>query len=228
MGNILINEIENEIKSLIMQKNYPCIAALKSFHLNDYRVKSYSGMGQYIQRPKLRSELLAYLNRYLETKSTYFTFWAVFDDTAAATEDEFEKNLWSELSALTSEDTKHIDQDLRFSSNPEDKKFCFSLGGKAFFVVGLHPNSSRVSRRFPWPTLVFNVYEQFEQLAHKNLYKPMIEINRQRDVLFQGDINPMVRQHGDDWESIQFSGKTNPASWKCPFHFHQHQMVDAK
>lgn len=215
-----IIEVEKEIKNLITQKNYPCVAALSSFYKQDYEVNTYSKMGQLHQRPQLRNDLLSYLAQYLETKSTYFTFWAVFEDSFFNDEEHFEAGLWDELSALTSEKTKAFDQDPRFSSDPTDKRFCFSLGGKAFFVVGLHPQSSRDSRKFPWPTLVFNVYEQFDQLMQKDLYQPMIQQNRKRDVQFQGNINPMVEQYGDDWESIQFSGKKNPGSWKCPFHFH--------
>lgn len=214
-------DVEKNIEKLIGQKNYPCVAALKSFHLGDYQIKTYRGMGQQSQRPQLRKDLLSYLQKYLETKSTYFTFWAVFEDSQFANEQEFEDHLWKELSSLTSEETKLADQDPRFSSNPGDKGFCFSLGGKAFFVVGLHPQSSRISRQFPWPALVFNVYEQFDQLMQKNLYQPMIAQNRKRDMQFQGNVNPMVEEHGDNWESIQFSGKKNPLSWKCPFHFFQ-------
>ena len=47
----------------------------------------------------------------------------------------------------------------------------------------------------------------------------MIETIRRREIEFQGDVNPMVLQHNDIWESIQFSGKKNDDNWKCPFQF---------
>jgi FPC/CPF motif-containing protein YcgG len=211
--------IEDQIKLFMSQKNYPCIAAIQSFALKDYRVRSYRDFGKIDQRAELRADLLDYLHEYLRTKSRYFTFWAVFADAEDLDEEAFERLLWSELSALTSNETKESDADPRFSTDPDDKKFCFAIGGKAFFVVGLHPRSSRLARRFPWPTLIFNVYEQFDQLAQLGLYQPMIETNRKRDARFQGDANPTVVQHGDDWESIQFSGRKNSPEWKCPFHF---------
>ena len=37
------------------------------------------------------------------------------------------------------------------SPDPDDAHFSFSVGGRAFFVVGLHPLSSRLARRFRWP-----------------------------------------------------------------------------
>ena len=52
-------------------------------------------------------------------------------------------------------------------------------------------------------------------------YEAMVAKNREREIKFSGDLNPMVEEHGDKWESIQFSGKTNSADWKCPFHFRE-------
>lgn len=212
-------EVHAEMKKLITQKDYPCVAALQSFYHNDFRVKTYKGLGQHQQRPSLRQDLLDYLKSYNENRSEYFTFWAVFEDQDLMSEEEFEKRLWAELSSLTSEELREQDADSRFSSNPEDKNFCFSLGGKAFFVVGLHQQSSRRSRQFPWPTLIFNVFEQFDQLAQQGKYHPMIKLNRQRDIRYQGSANPMALEHNDDWESIQFSGRKNSKQWKCPFSY---------
>lgn len=211
--------VYSEIDRLLSQKDYPCVAALQSFHKKDFQLRTYNDFGKKYQRSDLRHDLLSYLEEYKKTRSEFFTFWAVFQDSEKMDEDQFEKMLWSELSALTSLETQATDYDSRFSNNPEDKNFCFSLGGKAFFVVGLHPESSRRSRQFPWPTLIFNVFEQFDQLAQQGKYQPMIQINRQRDIRFQGNANPMALEHNDDWEAIQFSGKNNSKKWKCPFHF---------
>ena len=81
--------------------------------------------------------------------------------------------------------------------------------------MGLHPRSSRLSRRFPYPAVVFNLYEQFEALGAA--YEPMVELIRRRDRRFQGSVNPTVERWADKWESIQFSGRENPPDWKCPF-----------
>lgn len=212
-------KFEQAMKSLLMQKDYPCVAALKSFFKKDFRLKKYSGFGEEHQRPRLRRDLLDYKADYLKSKSPYFTFWAIYENAAELSEEQFEQKLWRELSSLTSEELRAGDKDPNFSDDPEDKNFCFSLDGMAFFVVGLHPQSSRKSRQFPWPTLIFNVYEQFRQLEAQSLYQPMVKINRGRDLNFQGSANPMAVRHNDDWEAIQFSGKNNPDSWKCPFHF---------
>ncbi len=213
------DQVESAINLIFSQKNYPCVAALRSFNKKDYQLKIYDEFGKKYQRPELREDLLAYKVIYQKTKSPYFTFWAVFKNSGEMNEAQFESRLWSELSSLTSLKTKTFDKDPDFSNNPEDHNFCFSLEGMAFFVVGLHPESSRKARRFPWPALIFNVYEQFRQLDSQGLYHPMIETNRERDFKFQGCVNPMVERHHDAREAIQFSGQVNPDHWKCPFQF---------
>lgn len=212
-------QVDAQIKLLLNQKSYPCVAAIQSLHRKDYCIKTYANFGKVHHRSDLRNELLQFLKKYQETNSQYFSLWAVFEDDEMMTEDEFEKLLWSELSSLTSDETAVADQDPRFDKDPVSKDFCFSLGGKAVFVVGLHPKSSRMARQFPWPALIFNAYEQFDQLIAHKKYEPMIETIRRREIEFQGDVNPMVLQHNDIWESIQFSGKKNDENWKCPFQF---------
>ncbi len=210
-------QIKEKISSLLSKKNYPCVAALKSFHSEDYRIGTYRNFGSTHSSFELAKDLVNYSEQYKKTKSPYFTYWAVFPELTSLTDKEFEGALWRELSAMASYSEFSQSWDPKFSSDPNDKNFCFSLGGQAFFVVGLHKNSNRLSRQFEYPTLVFNLYEQFRQLESLNQFKPMVEMNRRRDEKFQGDANPMAVVHGNDWEAIQFSGRQNNADWKCPF-----------
>ena len=71
--------------------------------------------------------------------------------------------------------------------------------------------------------MVFNTLSQFEQFENDGTYRDLVDTIRRRDLQFQGSINPMVLVHGDVWESIQYSGRENPDSWKCPFHFMKQQ-----
>ena len=50
------------------------------------------------------------------------------------------------------------------SEDPNDSNFSFSIKGKAFYIVGMHPESSRMARRAPYCTVVFNLHWQFEKL----------------------------------------------------------------
>src|SRR6476620_7390004 len=73
--------------------------------------------------------------------------------------------------------------------------FAFSLAGTAYFVVGLHPAASRIARRTPLPTLVFNLHEQFEELRQSERFERMRDTIRRRDQALQGSVNPMVADH---------------------------------
>ncbi len=213
----LKTEILNDLADLLAQKNYPCVAALKSFHSKDYEMGIYDDFGSTSSSLSLASDLMKYAQKYDESKSPFFSFFAVFKNQEPLSDEEFESRLWKELSGLASRSEFPQTWDPYFSSNPADKNFCFSLGGRAFFVVGLHKQSARNSRQFKYPTLVFNLYEQFRQLEKSGQFQPMVELNRKRDVKFQGAPNPVVVANGNDWESIQFSGRENTAEWKCPF-----------
>jgi FPC/CPF motif-containing protein YcgG len=88
----------------------------------------------------------------------------------------------------------------------------------AFFVVGLHPASSRFARRFAWPTLVFNAHHQFERLRSEGGYARMQEVIRARERKLQGTLNPNLGDFGVRSEARQYSGRPVQEGWRCPFH----------
>jgi FPC/CPF motif-containing protein YcgG len=210
--------ITEEISRLIRQKNYPCIAALRALELGEMRGGFFSAFGSGEAGRALRAQLGLFLREQSQNGSEYLTFWAFFDPAPALSEEAFEAALWRELSALTSEEERGADWGAH-PADPAKRSFSFCLFGEPFFVVGLHPASSRPGRRFSRPALVFNVFRQFEALEKKGAYDPMVRTNRRRDVKFSGQVNPMAEKYGDEWEAIQFSGKENSAAWRCPFHF---------
>ena len=226
------NSLFQNIRNLVMQPNYPCVSAVSSFLKNDYMIENYPEFGSGKAAERLYADLLHFKNEQRLTQAPFYSFWAVYEDSEVTSEDEFEEKLWLELSAVHSYEVKkcaeedtELNWDPKFSSNPHDKNFCFSVGGDAYFVVGMHPHSSRKARHFPYPILIFNLYTQFEDLFQKNTFEPLAKINRLREMKFQGSINPMVEKHAQEWESIQFSGKKNDDQWKCPFQRLIHKVI---
>ena len=106
-------------------------------------------------------------------------------------------------------------------SDPNDPHFAFSAGGTAYFIVGLHPAASRVARRAPLPTLVFNPHDQFEELRAEGRFDGMRTTIRRRDEDLQGFVNPMVADHGDSTEALQYSGRRHTAGWEPPLEVHE-------
>jgi FPC/CPF motif-containing protein YcgG len=89
------------------------------------------------------------------------------------------------------------------------------MAGQAFFVVGLSPQAERWARRFPWPVLVFNAHEQFEELRKSEQF-PRI---RERDAELEGEPNPNLADYGDHTEARQYSGREVESDWVCPARF---------
>ena len=212
-------EVDRQLRQHIFADSYPCVAAVQAMTRNDYAVGLYRTLGRGDCWRELRADLLVYLRAQQHSNSLYSTMFAIFPETPALSEEAFEAAMWAELSMLTSEEQKQSDWAPHTSSDPADPGFVMSLGGNRLFVVGLHPGSSRRGRRFPFTGLVFNAFDQFEQLERKGSYERMVALNRKREVDFDGGPNPMVALHGDKWESIQFSGRNNPSDWQCPFKF---------
>ena len=211
--------VDRDIEALVKQKFYPCVAAVQSVAKKDYVVQSARGFGTGTDRQAIRGAICKYLQEWKKTRSTTYTLWITFPEDQVTTEEEFEKLMWSEISNMTSIEESKKEWAEGWSKNPTDPNFTLCIHGQAFFVVGLHPLSSRPARRFPYPAIVMNAFDQFEDLTEQGLYEPMVSKNREREMRFSGSLNPMVETHGDKWESIQFSGRDNSKEWKCPFHF---------
>jgi hypothetical protein len=63
---------------------------------------------------------------------------------------------------------------------------------------------------------VFNLHSQFEELKASGRYEHMRDLIRSRDVDLQGSVNPMVADHGEQSEALQYSGRKVDASWQAP------------
>lgn len=211
-------EINQEFKKRVDAIDYPCVGAKSAFNTSHYRLGCYGRLGDPDSTTSLSQDLKKYIHDTVSSNSKYMSMIAVFTDEIR-TEIEFEGKLWEQLQALhdTEPDTMW---DENVSSDPTDKNFSFSFDGHAFFVVGLHPNSSRRSRQFAYPALAFNLHRQFEQLRSIGVYEKMKKVIREREISFEGSINPMLKDHGEGLEAPQYSGRLVDDSWKCPFHSH--------
>jgi FPC/CPF motif-containing protein YcgG len=148
----------------------------------------------------------------------FVSFVALFPATPRLAEAQFEAALWSRLQALHALDARDFAWDPAVSSDPASPRFSMSLGGRAFYVIGLHPGASRRARRFPVTAMVFNLHSQFETLRGDGRYDKMRAAIIRRDVAYSGSRNPMLQVHGEASEARQYAGRAVGAGWRCPFH----------
>jgi FPC/CPF motif-containing protein YcgG len=164
--------------------------------------------------------LLGQLQRFAasaDPDALFISFVALFPRTPRLDEAAFEQALWERLQALHDLDARSFDWDASVSSDPRSPQFSMSLGGRAFYVIGLHPDASRKARRFGCAALVFNLHSQFETLREDGRYDKLRAAIIGRDIAFSGTANPMLAGHGEASEARQYSGREVGAQWRCPF-----------
>lgn len=226
MSRVQIPVVENSASSsrakfedFIIGKDHPCLMAQTVFTMDKVDFHEYDNFGSRETAKAILADLKNYLAAYNFESNDFLTFLAAFKGKQDYTEEEFEKTLWEQLQHLHEVD--NADWDRAVSSDPEDKNFSFSLGGRAFYIVGLHPSSSRKARQAPYPAIAFNLHWQFEKLREMNTYRVVRDKIRERDIALQGEINPMLEDFGKRSEARQYSGRKVGDEWKCPFLNHK-------
>jgi FPC/CPF motif-containing protein YcgG len=209
--------VHQRFRSHVLHQDFPCVGGKAAISNNTCRFGFYPEMSTHAATAGLAYDLWQYVQERPALETEYATFVASFAAPVACDEREWEKLLWAQLQSLHDLDRPHHAWDATVSSDPEDPAFSFSFAGTAFFVVGLHPASSRLARRFAWPTLVFNAHEQFERLREQHLFERMRATVRRRDYRLQGSLNPNLSNYGEHSEARQYSGRAVEGDWKCPF-----------
>ena len=182
----------------------------------------YTELGSCEAAAGLARDLFTFIETMPSFQGGFSTYIASFRLPQACDEPIFEARLWRTLQQLHNLDAQHHAWDPMVASDPADPNFCFSFAGVAFFVLGLHGASARATRRFGWPTLVFNPHRQFEELRERGEYNRFQHVIRRGEQELQGDINPMLADHGSASEAVQYSGRHVDGPWTCPFHAHPH------
>lgn len=209
------NQVKAELKNFVLSENHACVMAKGVFERENITFKLYEELGTKDSAAKLFLDIKNFISSINFEKPIFTSFVASFNSDNELSEKDFEKRLWSQLTYLNWFDD--IEWDPTVSSNPNSTNFSFSIAGKAFYIVGMHPNSSRKSRRAPYPTLVFNLHNQFELLRKNNSFESVQKIIRENDKKIQGSINPMLEDFGHGLEAKQYSGRKVDDNWKCPF-----------
>lgn len=208
-------KFEDALEHFLVDQDHPCVMAKSLFKMDRMTYHVYGYMERNDTAAKLLQHIESYLEDYDFTNDRYETYLAAFPADDFSTEEAFENALWTLLQNMHLQDDKQWDPTV--SSNPESPDFSFSIKGKAFYIVGMHPNSSRQARKSPYPMIAFNLHWQFERLREEGLFENVRDHIRQRDLERNGSINPVLQDYGTASEALQYSGKKNDLNWKCPF-----------
>ncbi|SEN20848.1 hypothetical protein SAMN02800694_3098 [Luteibacter sp. UNCMF331Sha3.1] len=150
-------------------------------------------------------------------EDTFHSLVVHFAGSDAMPEEHFERMLFARLQGIHDADGRDYTWDPSVSADPDDPAFSMSVGGHAFYVVGLHPGASRRARRLAHPAMVFNLHAQFEYLRREGRYARLKQAIVERDIALNGSPNPMLAMHGRSSEARQYSGRHITGEWTCPF-----------
>jgi len=206
--------VHDALRSFIVTADHPCLGARAALNAGTYRFGTYRQIASVDVTAGLARDLCAFVAERPRMATAYATFIAVFDRFDCS-EREFEIKLWNQLQAL--HDLDFASYDRNAPSDPDNPRFAFSFAGTAFFVVGMHPHSSRLARRFSLPAMVFNARSQFDVLRRRNLYGRFASVVRDREIALQGSLNPNLDSGQERSEARQYSGRAVEDDWKCPF-----------
>jgi FPC/CPF motif-containing protein YcgG len=214
----IVAQLDNEFRTFVGAADFPCLAGKGVVRRGGYELGAFGAIGSRSAARRLAGTLGGFVGRCPADGAGLRAFVAVFPDRLPADEAEFERRLWRQLQRLHEMDDLADSWDPTVSNDPESGEFSFSFASRALFVVGLHPASSRVSRRFRWPALVFNPRAQFERLRAEGTFERLRTVVRERDLEVQGSLNPNLADFGEQSEARQYSGRATEPQWRCPFH----------
>lgn len=208
--------IVREYSEFLNQKAFPCIAAKAALSRNHIQCMVALHMACPADDKTILQFLYSFVDVYRSSDRSFHSAAVIFKEPLAIHETLFDALLWQRLNSLSSLDRQNYKHDPRVDSDPNSPRYSFSIKEEAFFILGLHPGSSRLSRQFKYPALIFNPHAEFEKLRNSDRYIKMKEVVRKRDVEFSGSVNPMLADFGEASEVYQYSGIHYDADWTCP------------
>lgn len=211
-------EAHEQLRQQILGQSYPCTGAISAFSQKRYRFGLYPELACEHAVGAVCHDLYEFCHEFPVVEDHFMTFVAMFRGPAIQSEQHFEELLWAQLQAMHLRDSEFFAWDKSVEPDPRSHQFSFSIGGRAMYVIGMHPQASRLARTRPYPTIVFNLHEQFDRLRSRGKFETMQKTIRARDMTLQGSNNPMLATFGDNSEARQYAGRSVPENWACPFH----------
>jgi FPC/CPF motif-containing protein YcgG len=204
------------LRSFLTNDSFSCVAGRAAALSGGDRFGFYETMEPGRTTHGLARDLAAFVAEMPFIRARYRTFVAVFNEPCFS-EAAFERGLWRILQALHELDVQYFPWASNASKDPRDPRFAFSVAEHPFFLVGMHPAASRISRRFALPAIAFNSHDQFDALRASGHFTRIQRLVRDRELELQGTLNPNLADYGTVSEARQYAGQPRAKEWKCPF-----------
>lgn len=226
MADIQAEYLKDRFRAFIRDQAFPCVGAKSALAHDHVEMVVATDLRCPADDRRILDALAEAASHYRANPQPFHSLAVLFRQPDDLDEHAFEQAMWARLQALADCDAAQgAPYDSRVSADASDPHFSLSFAGEAFFLVGMHPRSSRPARRFMAPALVFNPHDQFEKLRDDDRYQSIRETIIQRDIALAGSPNPMLAVHGDSSEAAQYSGRAVGPGWHCPFEAHHRTTI---
>ncbi len=209
-----LDSIAEEYEEFINTDTFPCVAAKAALKNKTIQCLVAKHIACPADDTRILNFLYDFVDGYRLSGKSYQSAVIIFGEHENLSEELFDSFMWQRLQSLLSLDAIKYKYDSRVSSDPASAYFSFSIKEEAFYIIGLHPSSSRKSRQFKYPAMVFNPHAQFEELRRTNKFENIKKAIRKRDVALSGSVNPMLEDFGQISEAFQYSGRKYDINWQ--------------
>lgn len=185
--------------AMALGDEYPCLGAKSAFTRRSAHIQLVDTLAD-PDSSRLYEALADYAATIAQQVDdrTFMSFVVGFHGPDVSSEAQFEALQWQQLRLLHALDVADDEEGgPDVPTDPLNPDIACRIGGVDFFVIGMHPRASRMSRRAPWPVLVFNLHRPFEALRSSGPYERVRDTIRRRDVRLQGTTNPIAADLAD-------------------------------
>jgi uncharacterized protein len=205
--------------SFISQADFPCIGAKAALAQGGLMTLIAQDIRSMDDDQAIHDAVLAQADAPCRNEHPLVSFAVIFEHQNYLDERGFEQALWQRLAGLMAIDVADgMPWSATASRDVSAPDYAMSVGGSAYFVIGLHPNASRLARRFSHCAIVFNAHKQFDEMRADGRYQRFQATNRAREFSAHGSLNPMLGDFGKTSEAPQYSGRFVEKTWICPMH----------
>jgi uncharacterized protein len=196
----MVEHVHAIFRAVLLSPSFPCLGGTGLVRAGEYCFAVYDQLGD----PSAFGQQAVDMRHYFKSRPIdthpFAAFVAAYIAPSTQTDDVFEACMWAQLEGLQS-CQEHGGQGSISLVDHDDPGFVF--GDREFFVVGMHPGSSRFARRFPWPLLVFNALSHAHEMQKRGKHASMSRKVLARDRNLQGSDNPSLHAP----QRLQFSGR---------------------
>ena len=201
----------------IRSDSFPCVGAKAALVQSQITVLEAGDIRMPTHDVEIYRAIKAFRDTLHRDKPIVQSFAVIYPDSGPMDEKLFERAMWERLQCLHNFDAIAGEEwapDVQ--PDPDNPHFSMSVGGEAFFVVGLHPGAHRPARCFRHPVMVFNSHDQFERMRADGRFDRMKTIIRKRDAALSGSTNPVLDDFGNTSEARQYAGRKTEEGWTAP------------